>query len=156
MELARIFRRNQRAIYQISASVTRAPKKKDKKGGKGAAAGPVSDDIVNIFKEKEDPIILPSEYYPDWIFEHVVPHQSSIETTYEIIQGKRLPMGNEQWSFMKNTLRQRIKHKNQLGNQDAVYESDDDFNEPDDYETAKIMKEQATEEAKAEEEEVDD
>jgi hypothetical protein len=47
-----------------SASGVRGPKKK--KGGK-ADAGPISTDIVNIFKGRSDPLIYPSEMYPPWV-----------------------------------------------------------------------------------------
>ena len=46
---------------------TRAPKKK--KGG--ASEGPLTNDIVNIFKDKPDPVIHPSDAYPVWLMEHL-------------------------------------------------------------------------------------
>ena len=68
LKLFQILRRNIRPWVELTS---KAPKKKGKDKAK-AKEEPISDDIVNIFKDKSDPIILPSEYYPDWLFDNVV------------------------------------------------------------------------------------
>ena len=44
----------------------RAPKKKGKGGG---AEAPDCKDIVNIWKERKDPLIYPSDVYPPYVME---------------------------------------------------------------------------------------
>ena len=56
MLLSRLFRAS-------SAQAIRGPKKK-----KGAVAlAPASSDIVNIFKERKDALIYPSDMYPPYV-----------------------------------------------------------------------------------------
>ena len=36
------------------------------------ASGPISSDIINIFKDREEPEIFESrEHYPEWLFDYV-------------------------------------------------------------------------------------
>lgn len=60
--LASLLRR--RAVFNCaSSSAVRAPKKK-----KGAAVeAPTCKDIVNIWKERTDPLIYPSDMYPPYV-----------------------------------------------------------------------------------------
>ena len=144
--LSFIFRRTARPVVSTSASVTRARKKK---GGKGGAA-PVSDDIVNIFKDREDPIILPSEYYPKWLFENVGGKLGPEEVFDLIRHGKYLPTqdtAKHTWTYANNLARLRIRLENDYGNQEKVYDSDEDWREPDDGEVAFIMNKEAKEQA---------
>ena len=39
-----------------------------KKAAKGPAAGPVRLEVVNILKDREDPVIVESQRYPPWLF----------------------------------------------------------------------------------------
>ena len=56
MLLSKLFRAS-------SAQAIRGPKKK-----KGAVAlAPASSDIVNIFKERKDALIYPSDMYPPYV-----------------------------------------------------------------------------------------
>lgn len=49
----------------LNNSTLRGPKKKaDKKGD-----GIVSEHILNIFKNRNDVVILPNEYYPPWVLD---------------------------------------------------------------------------------------
>ena len=61
--LASIFRKS---LFQNQAHpmlAIRGPKKK--KGGE--IAPPISKDIVNIWKDRSDPLIYPSDMYPPWL-----------------------------------------------------------------------------------------
>lgn len=66
MNLLKSIRSNITPIRNVLTNSTlRGPKKKaDKKGD-----GIVSEHILNIFKNKDDVPILPSEYYPPWVVE---------------------------------------------------------------------------------------
>eukprot|EP00344_Euplotes_crassus_P006061 CAMPEP_0197005586 /NCGR_PEP_ID=MMETSP1380-20130617/30103_1 /TAXON_ID=5936 /ORGANISM="Euplotes crassus, Strain CT5" /LENGTH=158 /DNA_ID=CAMNT_0042424775 /DNA_START=19 /DNA_END=495 /DNA_ORIENTATION=+ len=144
--LANIFRRSSRSSLYTTTAVTRKPKKK---GGKAkGGAGPVSDDIVNIFKEREDPIILPSEYYPQWIFQHLDKPISSEEVLDHIKYGRYVPSGDMTYTLMRSLQRSKIRLQNDYGGEEEVYDSDEDWREPDDGEVAFIMNKEA-QEAKA-------
>ena len=143
--LSLMFRRSTRCSLYAQSAVTRAPKKKGKKGGGKGAAAPVSDDIVNIFKEREDPIILPSEYYPQWIFENLEERVSASEVFDHIKYGRYAPSGKHTWTMLHSMQRLRIRLQNDYGGQDEVYESEDEWREPDDGEVAFIMNKEAKE-----------
>ena len=133
----------------FSASVARAPKKKDKKGDKGASAAPVSDDVVNIFKDRDDPIILPSEYYPPWIFEHLGKKYSPWEMISQIQYGKRVPRGQEQYTFSKSLKRFQNRNNNDYGKYEEAYSSDEDWKEGEPGDVADFLAKEAHEAAEA-------
>ena len=141
--LSLMFRRNRRICSATHLSATRAKKR----GKRGGGAAPVSDDIVNIFKDRSDPIILPSEYYPTWLFENLKEKFSPEEVLDHIKYGRYVPTGKEQWTFANNISRMRIRMNNDYGEHDRVYDSDEDWREPDDGEIAFIMKQEAKEAA---------
>ena len=50
-------------MHPLAATAIRGPKKK--KGGEAAA--PDCKDIINIYKERSDPVVYPSDMYPPWL-----------------------------------------------------------------------------------------
>ena len=50
-----------------TAFALRGPKKK--KGGTVATDAPLTNDIVNIWKDRKDPSIAASDRYPPWLME---------------------------------------------------------------------------------------
>ena len=46
---------------------------KKKKGGGGAADGPMTSDIVNIWKDRPDPVIKPTDDYPQYVADALKP-----------------------------------------------------------------------------------
>ena len=57
--------RRQVTIGQNASVVAAIRGAKKKKGG--AIEAPTSKDLVNIFKDREDPLIYPSEAYPPYV-----------------------------------------------------------------------------------------
>ena len=141
-KLSLLFRRSNLAFSPATA-VSRAPKKKDKKGGGGGKGGaaPVSDDIVNIFKDRQDPVILPSEYYPNWLFENLGSQMSVQQRVEDFEMGRFIPYGKEQITFQHNIKRFLIRLQNEF----SIPEVKDDWKEPDDGELAYILKKDAEE-----------
>ena len=55
-----------------NAMAVRGPKKK--KGGAGAGSdAPLTNDIVNIWKDRKDPVIVASDKYPPWLMDLIKP-----------------------------------------------------------------------------------
>ena len=52
-----------------STSTTLATRGPKKKKGPAKVEAPESSDIVNIFKDRPDALIYPTERYPPWLFE---------------------------------------------------------------------------------------
>ena len=130
-------------INPLSLAISRAPKKKDKKGGGSASTADVHDHVVNIFKDRDDPIILPSEYYPPWLLDWLEKKYSYLEIVKQVGFGVRVPAGKEQWSFMHSLKRHRIKHP---FDHHKVYDSDDESREGDDHDLDEFVKLQMDEE----------
>ena len=66
--------RQRQSIFsnQILGSQLAVRGAKKKKGGAPAAA-PLSNDIVNIFKDKQDAPVYPTEAYPPWLTDLLKP-----------------------------------------------------------------------------------
>ena len=108
------------------AATLRGPKKK--KGG-GGDTGPISKDIVNIHKGREDPLIYPSDMYPPFVMELLEQQYSPDDVMLQLFRGERLPTAKEQWTLAKSLRRQALFDRNTLIKQRAEYESDDDHGE---------------------------
>ena len=104
----------------------RAPKKK-----KGAVAvkPPDTDDIVNIYKGKEDVTIYPSDQYPPWLMDLLKPQYKPDEFMMQMYRGERIPTAREQWTMSHSVRRMRIKDRNVLHKHAKPYASDDDEGE---------------------------
>ena len=127
----------------LAMAVSRAPKKKDKKGGGSTNVSDVHDDVVNIFKDRQDPIILPSEYYPPWLLAWLEKKYSFSEVVKQVGYGVRVPSGKEQWTFIHSLKRDRIRYR---FDHDKVYDSDDESREGDDHDLDEFVAKQMEDE----------
>ena len=75
----------------------RGPKKKGKGGG--AAEAPASTDIINIWKDRKDPLIYPSAMYPPYLMEMLNQHYTPDDHMLQMYRGERIPDEREQWSL---------------------------------------------------------
>ena len=105
----------------------RGPKKK--KGGAATAEAPLSNDIVNIWKDRDDPKIVASDKYPPYLMELIKQKYSGDDVMYQLYRGERLPGHKEQWSLAKSLKRTFIVDGNFMRKRDYIYESDEDYGE---------------------------
>ena len=114
-------------ISECSATqmALRGPKKK--KGG--AVAGPISNDIVNIFKGKEDKPIYPSDSYPPWLMEMLDEKYAPGDVVLQMYRGERIPSAKEQWTLSNTFRRTWIKMAVDARKSEILYESEDDEGE---------------------------
>ena len=110
------------------ASVMAVRGGKKKKGG-GAAEAPTSSDIVNIWKDRQDPVIRPLEMYPDFVAETLKVKYSAHDVMFQLARGERMPDAKEQWTLAKSMRRSFLVDQNKLVKRDWEYESDDDEGE---------------------------
>ena len=82
----------QNSLYSAAAIATRGPKKKK---GPVKSEAPESSDIVNIFKDREEPTIYPTDRYPPWLKAICEETYSPDDVTFQILRGERLPTGSE-------------------------------------------------------------
>lgn len=86
------------------ANTIRGPKKK--KGGPAKSEVAESNNIVQIFKDRDDITIYPSDMYPDWLMEMVRnPHYNSDETMIHMYRGERIPDCREAYQMSRNIRR---------------------------------------------------
>ena len=111
---------------QVSLLATRGGKKK--KGG-GGEAGPLTNDIVNIFKDRKDPIIRETEAYPKYLLEMTKETYTYDDVMFQLYRGERMPDEKEQWTLAQNFRRTLMNDNNYLRQNDDVYASDDDIGE---------------------------
>lgn len=102
---------------------------KKKKGGPAAAAGPDSSDIVNIWKDRADPVIRPLEEYPKFVAEALAPHFTGLDVVDQLKRGERLPTPKEQWTLAKSLRRSFLVDQNKILRREWQYESSDDEGE---------------------------
>lgn len=113
---------------QITAwSAVRGPKKKGKGGGKTEA--PESSDIVNIFKDRPDPVIHATAMYPPWLIKMLDETYSPDDVMMQMYRGERIPTGPEQWTLVKSFRRTYLNDQNRYMKEEILYESDDDQGE---------------------------
>ena len=113
-------------ISSTWALAVRGPKKKK---GPAKSEAPESSDIVNIFKDRPDPVIYATERYPPWLMKMMEESYSPDDVLMQIYRGERIPTGDEQWSLMKSFRRTYLNDQNRYAKEDLEYESDDDFGE---------------------------
>ena len=101
---------------------------KKKKGGT-VVEGPLSSDIVNIWKDKPDPVIKPTEDYPIYVAEALKPQYTGEDIIFQLYRGERLPEPKESWTLAKNMRRQLFVDSNKTYKRDIMYESDEDEGE---------------------------
>lgn len=102
---------------------------KKKKGGAAASAGPDSSDIVNIWKDRPDPVIRPTDEYPKFVSEALRPHYTGLDVVFQLYRGERLPTPKESWTLAKSLRRSYIADSNKIMYRDFEYESSDDEGE---------------------------
>ena len=113
-------------VYSAQSLALRGPKKKKPAG---PAAAPDTTDIVNIWKERPDPKIYPSERYPPWLIKMVDEHYTGDDVVLQIYRGERIPADHEQWSLAKAMRREYMIDENKLRKDEWHYESEDDEGE---------------------------
>lgn len=114
------------SLYSATALATRGPKKKK---GPAKSDAPESSDIVNIFKDRPDPLIYATERYPPWLKSICEETYSPDDVTMQIYRGERMPSGAEQWTLYNSFRRQFMKDQNHFMKQEVEYESEDDEGE---------------------------
>ena len=77
MNYLKVFRK---AITSSQQLAIRGPKKK--KGGGGANEAPLSNDIVNIWKTREDPKIYATDKYPTYLMDLIQPKYSADDVVF--------------------------------------------------------------------------
>ena len=110
--LASLFRRQLTIGCTSSCALSsiRAPKKK-----KGAAIeAPTIKDLINIFKDRQDPLIYPSDVYPPYVMSMLEEKYTPDDVMLQIYRGERLPSAEEQWTLAKSVRRTLLKDKNAL------------------------------------------
>jgi len=80
-------------------SAVRGPKKKK---GPAKSEAPESSDIVNIFKDRPDPEIHPTDRYPPWLLRMIEEPYSPDDVMMQMYRGERIPTGAEQWTLVKS------------------------------------------------------
>lgn len=123
--LATFYRRQLFKTSSAMVQATRGPKKK-----KGAAVeAPTCKDLVNIWKDRSDPLIYPSESYPPYVMAMLGEKYTPDDVMLQMYRGERLPSASEQWTIAKSHRRTQLKDRNALYKQMWEYESDDDMGE---------------------------
>ena len=88
-----------------------------------------SPDIVNIFKDKPDAVIYPSDKYPPWLFDMIKEPYVPEDVMMHLYRGERIPDGKEQWTLAKGFRRRFLVMQNKMIKEDWENESDDDEGE---------------------------
>ena len=89
----------------------------------------MTDDICNIWKDRQDPKIFPTDSYPVYVRELLSPQYTGDDIILQLYRGERLPTGKEQWRLAKSYKRQYMMDGNRLIKRDWQFESDDDEGE---------------------------
>ena len=100
---------------------------KKKKGGE--IAPPTCKDLVNIWKERSDTLIYPSDMYPPWLMQMLDEKYTPDDIMLQIYRGERMPTAKEQWTLAKSLRRTQLKDRNALKTQMWEYESDEEIGE---------------------------
>jgi Mitochondrial ribosomal protein L37 len=108
-------------------SAVRGPKKKGK--GPSKSEAPESSDIVNIFKDRPDPVIHATHMYPPWLMKMLDETYSPDDVMMQMYRGERIPTGSEQWTLVKSFRRLYLNDQNRYMKEEILYESDDDQGE---------------------------
>ena len=83
---------------EAMAHVRGACRGKKKKGGAGEA-GPLTSDIVNIWKDRKDPLIRETDAYPKLILEMTKEAYTYDDVMFQLYRGERMPDEKEQWTL---------------------------------------------------------
>ena len=83
--------------------------------------GPLSNDIVNIFKDRPDPVIREMEAYPKYLPDFLKEEYTYDDIMFQLYRGERLPTPKEQWSLAQNFKRTMVYDNNALLKNDLVY-----------------------------------
>lgn len=126
MMLAKLLR--QPSLFTHNAAAMQAIRGGKKKKG-GAIEAPTIKDIVNIFKDRQDPLVYPSDSYPPYVMELIDEKYLPNDVMFHMIRGERMPTTSEQWTLARNIRRTLIKDANRMRKDALVYESDEDFAE---------------------------
>ena len=109
----------------VQMAAIRGPKKKG-----GADSGPVAvTDIVNIFKERKDPVIVASHLYPPYLMDMVNETYTHDDIMWQLYRGERIPNHKEQWSLAKSMKRTFLVDGNHMSKRDYEFDSSDDEGE---------------------------
>ena len=114
------------SLPSSTLAAIRGPKKKK---GAVSAEKAESSDIVNIFKDREDAKIYPSERYPPWLLAMLDETYGPDDVLMQIYRGERIPDAKEQWTLANSFRRQLMKAQNKMWRDSEPYESEDDDGE---------------------------
>ena len=104
----------------------RGPKKKK---GPAKSEAPESSDIVNIFKDRPDPVIHATAMDPPWLLRMIEEPYSPDDVMMQMYRGERVPTGPEQWTLVKSFRRTYLNDQNKYMKEEILYESDDEQGE---------------------------
>ena len=90
---------------------------------------PLSNDICNIWKDREDPKIYASDKYPPYLMDMIKEKYGNDDVVFQMYRGERIPTPREQWSLAKSMKRTFIVDGNHMTKRDWAYESDEDLGE---------------------------
>ena len=74
-----------------SVTAMRAPKKK--KGG--VVEAPTNKDLINIWKDRQDPLIYPSDVYPPYVMDLVKEKYHPDDIMLQMYRGENIPTPSE-------------------------------------------------------------
>ena len=127
IQIAQVLRKQSFQNFAASSLAIRGPKKK--KGGGGGSDAPLSNDIVNIWKDREDVKIYATDKYPSYLMDNVGQQYSVDDVTWQLYRGEGMLSPEKQWSLAKSVKRTFITDGNTMVKRDWIYESDDDYGE---------------------------
>ena len=117
---------NSMAVCSVTNLTLRGPKKKK---GPAKTEAPESSDIVNIFKDRPDAVIYPTERYPPWLMQLLNETYTPDDVLMQIYRGERIPDPKEQWTLAKSWRRTFFNDQNHFHRNDWEYESEEDDGE---------------------------
>ena len=86
----------------------RAPKKKKN----AVIEAPTCKDLINIWKERSDPLIYPSDVYPPYVMDMIKEKYTPDDVMLQMYRGEYLPNASEQWTLARAIRRQNLKDYN--------------------------------------------
>jgi hypothetical protein len=76
-----------------------------KKKKSAVSTAPDCKDLVNIWKDRSDPLIYPSESYPPYVMAMLGEKYTPDDVMLQMYRGERIPTASEQWTLAKSNRR---------------------------------------------------
>ena len=93
LQIAQLLRRTSMMQNQSCLLAARFGPKKKK--GQVMDEKPLTDDICNIWKDRQDPKIFPTDSYPEYVRELISTQYTGDDIIMQLYRGERLPTGKE-------------------------------------------------------------